>query len=52
MPKPVKIDSRSLWDVRRLDMAFDALAAPDDDEAAADPSWSDVDASRQASAAR
>lgn len=51
MPRPVKIDGRSLWDVRRLDMAFDALATTDDDEVA-DPSWSDVDASTQASAAR
>jgi hypothetical protein len=25
MPEPVKIDSRKLWDIRRLDLAFDAL---------------------------
>ena len=25
MPEPVKIDSRKLWDIRSLDMAFDAL---------------------------
>jgi predicted DNA-binding transcriptional regulator AlpA len=26
MPQPVKIDSRKLWDIRRLDLAFDALS--------------------------
>jgi hypothetical protein len=25
MPEPVKIDSRKLWDIRSLDLAFDAL---------------------------
>jgi hypothetical protein len=25
MPGPVKIDSRKLWDIRHLDLAFDAL---------------------------
>lgn len=29
MPKPKKVDARKVWDVRRLDMAFDAL--PDED---------------------
>jgi hypothetical protein len=27
MPGPVKIDSRKLWDIRHLDLAFDALPA-------------------------
>jgi predicted DNA-binding transcriptional regulator AlpA len=25
MPEPVKIDSRKVWDIRSLDLAFDAL---------------------------
>jgi hypothetical protein len=25
MPQPVKIDSRKVWDIRYLDLAFDAL---------------------------
>jgi hypothetical protein len=25
MPRPVEIDGRKLWDIRDLDMAFDAL---------------------------
>jgi hypothetical protein len=25
MPAPVKIDGRKLWDIRRIDVAFDAL---------------------------
>ena len=31
MPRPVKIDNRKLWDIRHLDLAFDAL--PSDDSA-------------------
>jgi predicted DNA-binding transcriptional regulator AlpA len=27
MPEPVKIDGRKVWDIRRLDLAFDALSA-------------------------
>jgi len=27
MPAPVKIDSRKVWDIRSLDLAFDALSA-------------------------
>jgi hypothetical protein len=27
MPAPVRIDSRKLWDIRHLDLAFDALPA-------------------------
>ena len=29
MPVPVKIDSRKLWDIRNLDLAFDALSSDD-----------------------
>ena len=27
MPKPVKIDGRRVWDIRQLDLAFDALSS-------------------------
>jgi predicted DNA-binding transcriptional regulator AlpA len=29
MPGPVKIDSRKVWDIRHLDLAFDALPKED-----------------------
>jgi hypothetical protein len=29
MPAPVKIDNRKVWDIRRLDMAFDAFSTDD-----------------------
>ena len=29
MPGPVRIDSRKLWDIRNLDLAFDALSSHD-----------------------
>jgi hypothetical protein len=29
MPVPVKIDNRKIWDIRRLDLAFDALSMED-----------------------
>lgn len=32
MPKPKKIDSRKVWDVRALDRAFDALPSDGDDD--------------------
>jgi predicted DNA-binding transcriptional regulator AlpA len=38
MPKPKRIDGRKLWDVRKLDMAFDAL--PDEDGGGS--SWADA----------
>lgn len=38
MPKPKRIDGRKLWDVRSLDLAFDAL--PDDDSGGG--SWADA----------
>jgi exosome complex RNA-binding protein Rrp42 (RNase PH superfamily) len=38
MPKPKRIDGRKLWDVRRLDVAFDAL--PDEDTGGS--SWADA----------
>jgi predicted DNA-binding transcriptional regulator AlpA len=37
MPKPKRIDSRKVWDVRALDLAFDSL--PDDN---AGSSWDDA----------
>ena len=27
MPSPVRIDNRKVWDIRSLDLAFDALSA-------------------------
>jgi len=27
MPAPIKIDTRKLWDIRSLDLAFDALSS-------------------------
>lgn len=38
MPRPKTIDSRRVWDVHRLDLAFDAL--PDGDEGAGQQSSS------------
>jgi hypothetical protein len=38
MPRPKRIDSRRIWDVRRLDTAFDALQ--DDAETKGD-AWND-----------
>jgi predicted DNA-binding transcriptional regulator AlpA len=40
MPRPKRIDSRKVWDIQELDMAFDSL--PDD--TTADDTWSDVNA--------
>jgi predicted DNA-binding transcriptional regulator AlpA len=38
MPGPVKIDSRKIWDIRNLDLAFDALSGED----SAPNSWAGV----------
>jgi hypothetical protein len=38
MPKPKRVDSRKVWDVRRLDVAFEAL--PDEDGGGS--SWADA----------
>jgi predicted DNA-binding transcriptional regulator AlpA len=38
MPPPVKIDSRKVWDVRALDLAFDALVS----ESSSPNSWDGV----------
>lgn len=38
MPKPKRVDGRKVWDVRTLDLAFDAL--PDDDSGGG--SWADA----------
>ena len=32
MPKPKRINARTVWDVRRLDLAFDALPGDEDGE--------------------
>ena len=32
MPHPKRIDNRKVWDVRALDLAFDALPADDTEE--------------------
>lgn len=40
MPAPRLLDGRKLWDVRELDMAFDAL--PREDAPALGNSWDDV----------
>jgi predicted DNA-binding transcriptional regulator AlpA len=39
MPAPRRIDSRRVWDVRELDLAFDAL--PKEDSLASGTSWDD-----------
>lgn len=49
MPRPRRIDGRKVWDVRELDLAFNALPH-EGGEDSEDESWSDLDA--QASAAR
>lgn len=38
MPKPKKVDARKVWDVRRLDVAFEAL--PDEDGGGS--TWADA----------
>jgi predicted DNA-binding transcriptional regulator AlpA len=38
MPKPKRVDGRKLWDIRELDLAFDALG---DEAELADDTWSD-----------
>lgn len=38
MPKPKKVDARKVWDVRKLDMAFEAL--PDEDGGGS--TWADA----------
>jgi len=37
MPKPIHLDGRRLWDVRKLDQCFDAL----DIDPSSDQSWAD-----------
>jgi hypothetical protein len=39
MPEPRRIDARKVWDVRALDVAFDALPCEDADQGT---SWDDV----------
>ena len=40
MPRPKRVDSRKVWDVLELDVAFNSLPA----DTGADNTWSDVDA--------
>jgi hypothetical protein len=40
MPRPVKIGGRKVWDIRDLDLAFDAL--PREDERPTPNSWEGV----------
>lgn len=44
MPKPKQIDGRVVWDLRRLDLAFDALPEQDTEaqEAAGAGRWKNV----------
>jgi predicted DNA-binding transcriptional regulator AlpA len=37
MPEPFKIDGVTLWDIRKIDPAFDALSNQDDDSEWDDP---------------
>jgi hypothetical protein len=37
MPKPKRINARTVWDVRKLDIAFDAL--PGDEQADEGNEW-------------
>jgi len=39
MPSPKRIDSRKIWDVRELDVAFDAL--PSENRGSQGTSWDD-----------
>ena len=43
MPKPIPIDGRRVWDIRKLDAAFDALSSDDDCGG-----WEDFDANPKA----
>jgi predicted DNA-binding transcriptional regulator AlpA len=40
MPRPRRIDGRKVWDVRELDLSFDAL--PREDSPATGTSWDDA----------
>jgi hypothetical protein len=40
MPRPVKIGARKVWDIRDLDLAFDAL--PREDAPPAPNSWEGI----------
>ena len=37
MPKPKRVNARTVWDVRKLDLAFDAL--PGDEDSDPDSEW-------------
>ena len=40
MPAPRKVDGRKIWDIRQLDLAFDAL--PSENSSRAGTSWDDA----------
>jgi hypothetical protein len=40
MPSPIRIDVRKVWDMHKLDLAFDALSGQD--ERASGTSWDDA----------
>ena len=42
MPKPKRIFSRLVWDVRALDLAFDSLADESDSQNTWDERWTDA----------
>lgn len=42
MPKPVRVDRRSIWDIRELDAAFDALREDKLPELPIDDGWGDA----------
>jgi excisionase family DNA binding protein len=43
MPEPFRIGSRTIWDLRKLDLAFDVLSGPEEADSFA--GWDDWDAS-------
>lgn len=44
MPQPFRIGSRVIWDLRKLDIAFDVLSGPEEADSFA--GWEDWDASQ------
>ncbi len=42
MPEPFRIGSRTIWDLKKLDLAFDVLSGPEETDSFA--GWDDWDA--------
>ena len=42
MPQPLRIERRTIWDIRKLDRAFDALDEAASTAAELDTSWDDA----------